>query len=77
MIAKVFRAADTEESGTIDTSQVPTLAAKVLGSGVKESDMQLIRMKSEVKGGEPWEGSRRPVRGAGFCMGDRYDCMVP
>lgn len=52
MIAKVFRAADTEESGAVDSSQVPALGAKVLGSGVKESDMQLLRFKAEVKGEE-------------------------
>lgn len=65
MIAKVFRAADTEESGAVDSSQVPALGAKVLGSGVKESDMQLLRFKAEVKGGMAWDGPRR----VGVCVG--------
>lgn len=50
MIAKVFRQADTEESGSIDASIVPSLAAKALGT-VKESEMHLIRYRAEAKAG--------------------------
>lgn len=51
VIAKVFRQADTEEKGTVDSSLVPSLAAKVLGSTVKDHEMQLIRFKAEQKSG--------------------------
>ena len=51
VIAKVFRQADTEESGNVATAVVPSLAGKVLGSSVKESDMQLIRYWVEQKEG--------------------------
>ena len=60
MIAKVFRAADTGDTGHVDLSMVPPLAAKVLGAGVKESDMQLIRYKAELKGSE---GGKKGVGG--------------
>lgn len=51
VIAKVFRQADTEESGNVLTSVVPGLAGKVLGASVKESDMELIRYWVEQKEG--------------------------
>ncbi len=76
VIAKVFRAADTEESGVVDTEVVPTLASKVLGSGVKDSDMQLVRYKAEIKGGEvavmaPVGGWRGGLGGEGKLSGER------
>lgn len=49
VIAKVFRQADTDERGTVDTGVVPSLAAKVLGSNVRETEMHLIRYKAEQK----------------------------
>jgi len=49
VIAKVFRQADTEETGVVESSQVPALATKVLGSGAKESDIQLVRYLAETK----------------------------
>ena len=52
MIAKVFRQADSDETGTVDASLVPDLAAKVIGSGIRESEMHLIRFKAESKAGE-------------------------
>lgn len=53
VIAKVFRQADTEEKGSVDASIVPDLAAKVIGAGIRESEMHLIRFKAESKAGEP------------------------
>lgn len=50
MIAKVFRSADTEETGSVDASVVPSLAVKALGS-VRESDTHLIRYRAEAKAG--------------------------
>ncbi len=67
VIAKVFRSADTEETGVVDVEVVPALGAKILGTGVKESDMQLIRYKAELKGGG--EGKRWGGREGG--MGER------
>lgn len=52
VIAKVFRQADTEESGNVTRSVVPSLAAKVLGSAVKENDLKLIRFWVEQKEGD-------------------------
>ena len=52
MIAKAFRQADTEESGHVSAEVIPTLAGKVLGAAIKDSDLQLIRYKSEIKGGK-------------------------
>lgn len=52
VIAKVFRQADSDETGTVDASLVPDLAAKVIGSGVRESETHLIRFKAESKAGE-------------------------
>ena len=64
VIAKVFRQADTEETGVVEASQVPALAAKVLGSGAKESDLQLVQYLSESKSGEEGrEGERRREEG--------------
>lgn len=51
VIAKVFRQADSEETGTVDATIVPDLAAKVIGAGVRESEMHLIRFKAESKAG--------------------------
>ena len=78
MIAKVFRQADTEETGVVEASQVPALAAKVLGSGAKESDLQLVQYLSESKSGEEGrkggrEGGRREGGGVNsqvikFCL---------
>ena len=52
MIAKVFRQADSDETGTVDANIVPELAAKVIGSGVRESEVHLIRFKAESKAGK-------------------------
>ena len=52
MIAKVFRQADSDETGTVEASIVPDLAARVIGSGVRESEMHLIRFKAESKAGK-------------------------
>ena len=52
VIAKVFRQADTEESGTVSTTAVPSLAVKVLGANIKESDTQLVQYWVEQKDGE-------------------------
>ena len=35
----------------VESSQVPALAAKVLGTGAKESDIQLVRYLAETKAG--------------------------
>ena len=67
MIAKVFRQADSEESGMVDPSIVPTLAVKVLGSDVKESEKQMIAYKSEVKTGELCGGRRGVEQGGERC----------
>jgi len=64
VIAKVFRQADTEETGVVESSQVPALATKVLGSGAKESDIQLVRYLAETKAGEKESGRH------GFCFLD-------
>lgn len=67
VIAKVFRQADSEESGMVDPSIVPALAMKVLGSDVKESEKQMIVYKSEMKAGVlsgregGWEGEGKKV----------------
>ena len=52
VIAKAFRQADTEETGNVPVSVVPSLAAKVLGSTAKESDLQLIQFWVGQKEGE-------------------------
>jgi hypothetical protein len=52
VIAKIFRGADTEESGNVPTSVVPSLAAKVLGTTAKESDLQLIQFWVSQREGE-------------------------
>lgn len=46
----MFRQADTEETGAIEASVVPSLAAKALGS-VKDNEMHLIRYRAEAKAG--------------------------
>lgn len=57
MIAKVFRQADSEESGSVEPSVVPGLAMKVLGNDIKESEKQMIQYKSEVRAGKcRWVG---------------------
>ena len=59
MIAKVFRQADTEELGQVDPAMVPTLAIKVLGTGIKESEKQMIQYKAQQKSGtSSWSGNR-------------------
>lgn len=50
VIAKVFRGADTEETGSVEAAVVPSLAVKAL-STVKESDLHLIRYRAEAKAG--------------------------
>lgn len=52
VIAKVFRQADTEESGSVDPALVPALAIKVLGNEVKESEKQMIHFKAQSRTGE-------------------------
>lgn len=47
----MFRQADTDETGTVDAGVVPSLAARVLGSNVRETEMHLIRYKAETKAG--------------------------
>lgn len=49
VIAKVFRQADNEESGTVEAGVVPTLAVKVLGNDIKESEKRMIQYKAEEK----------------------------
>ena len=49
VIAKVFRQADTEEVGQVDPSIVPSLAMKVLGGGIKDTEKQMIQYKSQMK----------------------------
>ena len=70
VIAKVFRQADTEESGNVPTAVVPSLAAKVLGAAMKESDMQLIRFWVEQKEGVDGRGG-----GGGGEEGGRGECV--
>lgn len=52
VIAKVFRQADSEESGSVDVGVVPALALKVLGNEVKESEKQIIQYRAELRGGK-------------------------
>lgn len=49
VIAKVFRQADTNETGSIDASLIPTLAGKILGPGIKENETQIIKFKTESR----------------------------
>ena len=51
MIAKVFRQADTNETGSIDASLIPSLAGKILGPGIKENETQIIKFKTESREG--------------------------
>ena len=51
MISKVFRQADTNETGSIDASLIPSLASKILGPGIKETETQLIKFKTESREG--------------------------
>ena len=51
MIAKVFRQADTQESGTVDSSRITELALAVLGSNAKEGEKQLIKYHSNLRSG--------------------------
>lgn len=67
VIAKVFRQADSEESGMVDPGVVPALAIKVLGSDVKESEKQMIMYKAETKAGKlEGEGGERGLWFAGL-----------
>lgn len=68
VIAKVFRQADTEETGTVDAGIVPDLSAKVIGAGIRESEMHLIRFKAESKAGE----QRRKIGGRCRCTHTLY-----
>lgn len=52
MIAKVFRQADTDETGTVESSRISELAIAVLGSSAKDAEKQLIKYYSDVRGGE-------------------------
>lgn len=54
VIAKVFRQADAEESGSVDPNLVPSLAMKVLGNDIKESEKRMIQYKAETKTGKWW-----------------------
>lgn len=63
VIAKVFRQADTNETGSIDASLIPTLAGKILGPGIKENETQIIKFKTESR-----EGMQRQLL-AVYCMG--------
>ena len=54
VIAKVFRQADTEESGMVDPAIVPALAIKVLGNDVKESEKQMIQFKAQSRSGKSY-----------------------
>lgn len=52
MIAKVFRQADTEETGHVDVSYINDLAAGVLGGqNIKESEKALIKFHADSKKG--------------------------
>lgn len=52
VIAKVFRQADTEETGHVDVSYITDLAAGVLGGqNVKESEKALIKFHADSKKG--------------------------
>lgn len=52
VIAKVFRQADTEETGHVDVSHITSLAAAVLGGqNIKESEKALIKFHSDSKKG--------------------------
>ncbi len=52
VIAKVFRQADTEETGHVDFSYIYDLAATVLGGqNIKESEKSLIKFHSDSKKG--------------------------
>lgn len=65
VIAKVFRQADNDETGTVDAGIVPDLAAKVIGAGIRESEMHLIRFKAESKAGE--QGRKKYGGGVVVC----------
>ena len=53
VIAKVFRQADTEETGHVDVSYIVDLAAAVLGGqNIKESEKALIKFHADSKKGK-------------------------
>ena len=45
----MFRQADTEETGHVDTSLIGDLASSVLGPQIKDSERSLIRYHVDVK----------------------------
>ena len=63
MIAKVFRQVDTNETGSIDASLIPSLAGKILGPGIKETETQLIKFKTESR-----EGMRQQLLGVYYMV---------
>lgn len=52
VIAKVFRQADSDESGVVDAGQVPSLAMRVLGNDVKDTEKQMVLYKCESRGAD-------------------------
>ena len=51
VIAKVFRQADTDETGNVEATRITELAASVLGSQIKDSEKQLIKYHSDLRAG--------------------------
>lgn len=51
MIAKVFRQADTEETGHVDTARVSELAGAVFGSSIKDNERHLIKYHVDSRAG--------------------------
>lgn len=51
VIAKVFRQADTEETGHVDSSFIFDLAVSVLGASVKEAERSLIKYHLDSRAG--------------------------
>ena len=52
VIAKVFRQADTDETGHVGTSLLPSLAASVLGPSLKDVERQLIKFHTDSRVGK-------------------------
>ena len=50
VIAKVFRQADTEETGTVDSSRIIELALAVLGQTAKDPEKQLVKYYANLRG---------------------------
>ncbi|XP_003384519.1 PREDICTED: neuronal-specific septin-3-like [Amphimedon queenslandica] len=53
VIAKVFRQADTEETGTVDSSRIIELALAVLGQTAKDPEKQLVKYYANLRGNNP------------------------